>query len=106
MDCEKSDADNDMKTQGVTTKINVPDTCANTNTIDSNIEFSSPTESFSPENEDCNDPIDSDVHPDGVIVNEDAENVLVVEEDEGENILCNEILDDAEDFESDDEFAY
>ena len=70
----------------------------------STIDFS-PSESFAPENEHNNDPIDSDLFPDRVGDDENVENNLVTEEDEGEYLLSTDILDDVKDFDSDDEFV-
>ena len=47
------------------------------------------------------------MHLDGVGDNENAENDLVlVEEDEGEHLLSTEILDDVKYFDSDDEVVF
>ena len=66
MDYVKSECDDDIKPQGVASKIVVPDSYENPNpNSNSNPEFSAPTESFEPENESPS--IDgSDIHPDGV----------------------------------------
>ena len=44
--------------------------------------------------------------PGGVSEDEKIENYLVVDEDEGEHLLSIEILDDVEDFDSDDKVVF
>ena len=62
MDYVKSKYDDDIKPQGVASKIFVPDSYENPNSNPIS-EFSVPTESFEPENEDGNVD-DSDIYPD------------------------------------------
>ena len=105
MDYIKSDADDDINPQGVITTIFIFNSYVNTDT-DSNIDFVSPSESFAPETEHNNDPNDADMQPDRVGDGENAENDMVVEEDEGEHLLSTEIVDEVEDFDSDDELVF
>ena len=100
----KSEFDDDIKPQGVVSKIVVPDSCE---IIDDNLNNAclAPTESVTPESQDGAIE-DSDIHPDGVGQDKDSEDSLVVEEDEEHQLLSTEILDDVEDAESDDEFPF
>ena len=104
MDYVKSQWDDDIKPQGVASKIVAPDSYENPNP-NTNSEVSTPTESFEPENKDCNVD-DSDTHPDGVGQDENSDHDFVVEEDDAEQLLSKEILDDVEDVESDDEVQF
>ena len=97
MDYVKSECDDDIKAQGVASKIVVPDSYENPNP-NPNSEFSAPAESLEPENEDVNVD-DSDFYPDGVGQDENSEHDFVVEEDDAEQLLSTEILDDVEDVE-------
>ena len=97
MEYVKSECDEDIKSQGVASKIVVTDSYENPNP-NTNSEVPAPTESFEPKNEDGN--VDnSDIHPDGVGQDENSEYDFVFEEDDAEQTVLMEILDDAEDVE-------
>jgi len=104
MDYAKSEFDDDVKPQGVASKIVMPDLHEITD-VNLNNAFLAPTESVAPESQDgtIEDP---DIHPDGVGQDKDSEDSLVVEEDEEHQLLSTEILDDVEDAESGDEFPF
>ena len=104
MDYAKHEFDNDVKSQGVASKMVVPNSYENIET-DSDTEFLAPTESVTPENQE-GDIEYSDVHPDGVGQDENSEHDFVVEEDGEEQLLSTEILDDVEDVESDDDVEF
>ena len=104
MEYAKSKFDDDIKPQGVVSKIVVPDSHK---IIDDNLNnvYLAPTESVTPESQ--HGAIeDSDIHPDGVSQDKDSEDSLVIEEDEEHHLLSTENLDDVEDAESDDEFPF
>ena len=101
MEHTKSEFDDDIKPQGVASKIVVPDSCE---IINDNL-YLAPAESVAPESHDGAIE-DSDIHPDGVGQDKDSEDSFVVEEDEEHQLLSTEILDDVEDAESEDEFPF
>ena len=105
IDYNNSDACDIIKPQNVITKVVAPDSWASTDT-DSNIDFVSPSESFTPEKEHFNYPNDADAHLNGVNNNKNVENDLVAEEDEGEHLLSSDIFYDVEDFDSEDEVVF
>ena len=104
MDYTKSEFDDDMKPQGIVSKIVVPDSYENIET-NSGTEFLAPTETVTQENQE-GDVEDSDIHPDGVGQDKNSEQDFVVEEDDEEHLLSTEILDGVEDMESDDDVEF
>ena len=100
----KYDAGDDAKPQCIITKIDI---LIHTQALTLTLTLTcSPSEQFAPENEHNNDTNDADLYPDRVGDDENVENNLVAEEDEGECRLSTDILDDVEDFDSNDEVFF
>ena len=104
MDYTKSSSDDDIKPQGIVSKIVVPESYE-TEMSDTNVQFASPTETFSPESEHT-DLYAADIHPDGVGEDGNAEQELVIEEEEVEELLSTETLDDLDEVDSDDDVGF
>ena len=104
MEYAKSKFDDDIKPQGVVSKIAVPDLHEIINNNLNNA-YLAPAESVTPESQ-YGAIEDLDIHPDGVSQDKDSEDSLVVKEDEEHYLLSTENLDDVEDTESDDEFPF
>ena len=104
MDYTKSSSDDDIKPQGIVSKIVFPDSYE-TEMSDTSVEFANPTETFSPETEHTDLHV-ADVHPDGVGEDGNAEQELVIEEEEAEEMLSTETLDDLDEVDSDDDVGF
>ena len=104
MDYSKSYRDNDIKPQGVVSTAVVYNSYE-TETFDTHIEFANPTETFSPETE-YEYLHAADIHPDGVGEDGNAEQELVIEEEEAEELLSTETLDDPNEVDSDDDVGF
>ena len=83
----------------------ITDRPQHTEMSDTNVEFASPTETFSPETEHA-DLHAADIHPDGVGEDGNAEQELVIEEEEAEELLSTETLDDLDEVDSDDDVGF
>ena len=94
MNCTKSNRDEDIKPQGIFSKIVAPDS-HETRTSDTNVEFSNPAETFSLETEHA-DSHAAEIHPDGVGKDGNLKQELAIEEEDAEKSLSTEALDDLE----------
>ena len=104
VDYTKSSSNDDIKPQGIVSKIVVPES-HETGMSDTNAEFASPVETFSPETEHA-DLHAAGIHPDRVGEDRNAEQELVIEEEEAEELLSTETLDDLDEVDSDDDVGF